>query len=82
MGGMKPEKLNKIDSSQVTGQSKWVMPYVSQAQAGYFHTNPEKVGGAKVVKHWDEATKGKHLPKRVSPYKVANRKFKKKTLKK
>ena len=39
-------------------------PYKSQAQAGFFHTNPEKVGGAKVVKEFDQATKGKHLPKR------------------
>ena len=47
------------------------MPYKSQAQAGFFHTNPEKVGGAKVVKEWDKATKGKHLPKRKSKDKSA-----------
>lgn len=41
------------------------MPYDSQAQAGFFHEHPEKVGGAKVVKEWDAATKGKHPPKRV-----------------
>ena len=41
------------------------MPYLSQKQEGFFHTNPEKVGGAKVVKEWDAATKGKHLTKRV-----------------
>lgn len=40
-------------------------PYVSQAQAGFFHTNPQKVGGKAVVKEWDQATKGKHLPKTV-----------------
>jgi hypothetical protein len=51
------------------------MPYASQAQAGFFHTNPEKVGGAKVVKEFDRATKGKHLPKRVSAYKQAAKKF-------
>jgi len=43
------------------------MPYVSQAQAGFFHTNPEKVGGSAVVKEFDEATKGKKLPKRKHP---------------
>jgi hypothetical protein len=41
------------------------MPYKSQAQAGYFHEHPEKVGGAKVVAEWDAATKGNKLPKRV-----------------
>jgi hypothetical protein len=40
------------------------MPYESQAQAGFFHEHPEKVGGEKVVKEWDAATKGKHLPER------------------
>jgi hypothetical protein len=40
--------------------------YKSQAQAGFFHTNPEKVGGDKVVKEFDQATKGRHLPKRAS----------------
>jgi len=39
--------------------------YASQAQAGYFHTNPDKVGGEKVVKEFDKATKGHHLPKRA-----------------
>lgn len=37
-------------------------PYKSLAQAGYFHEHPEKVGGMKVVKEWDQATKGMHLP--------------------
>lgn len=50
-------------------------PYASQAQAGYFHTHPEKVGGMKVVKEFDRATKGKHLPKKVSAYKAAQKKF-------
>lgn len=40
------------------------MPYKSKAQAGYFHTNPEKVGGAKVVAEFDKASKGLKLPKR------------------
>lgn len=40
------------------------MPYKSQAQAGYFHTH-EKELGKKVVKEFDEATKGKHLVERV-----------------
>lgn len=42
------------------------MPYKSQKQAGFFHTNPEKVGGMKVVEEWDKATKGKKLPKKAA----------------
>lgn len=38
------------------------MPYKSKAQRGYFHANPEKVGGKKVVEEWDKASKGKKLP--------------------
>lgn len=41
------------------------MPYKSQKQAGFFHTNPDLVGGAKVVAEWDKATAGKKLPKRA-----------------
>lgn len=37
-------------------------PFASQAQAGYMHTHPE-VLGAKGLKEWDNATRGKHLPK-------------------
>lgn len=54
------------------------MPYKSTAQAAYFHLHPDKVGGAKVVAEWDKATKGKKLPKHVSAYKQAQKKFKKK----
>jgi hypothetical protein len=40
------------------------MPFVSQAQAGYLHAHPEILGEAG-LKEWDEATRGKHLPKHV-----------------
>ena len=39
-------------------------PFASQAQAGYMHTHPE-VLGAPALKEWDDATKGRSLPKRV-----------------
>jgi hypothetical protein len=38
------------------------MPYKSQKQAGYFHTHEKEIG-KNIVKEWDEATKGKKLPK-------------------
>lgn len=42
------------------------MPYVSQAQAGYFHTHKRQLEAKGVdVGEWDKATKGHHLPKRV-----------------
>ena len=43
------------------------MPYVSQAQQGYFHAHKaelEKMGVN--VDEWDKATKGKKLPYKVS----------------
>lgn len=40
------------------------MPYVSQRQAGYFHTRVNEIG-AKTVKEFDKASKGKKLPKRA-----------------
>jgi hypothetical protein len=40
------------------------MPYKSEAQRGYFHAH-EKELGAKTVKHWDKASKGKKLPAKV-----------------
>ena len=42
------------------------MPYKSEAQRKKFHAL-EKEGkiSAKTVKHWDKASKGKKLPKRV-----------------
>jgi len=43
------------------------MPFESLAQEGFAHEHPEKFGGAEVVKEFDEATKGKKLPKRKHP---------------
>ena len=43
------------------------MPYESLAQEGFAHEHPEKFGGAAVVKEFDQATKGKKLPKRKHP---------------
>jgi hypothetical protein len=45
------------------------MPFVSQAQAGYLHSHPEILGKT-ALKEWDEATKGKKLPKRKSMYRA------------
>lgn len=46
------------------------MPYVSQAQAGYFHTHKAQLEKQGVdVGEWDAATKGKHLPKRAPAHK-------------
>lgn len=46
------------------------MPFVSQAQAGYFHTHRKRLQREGVdVDEWDAATKGKSLPRRVSPKK-------------
>lgn len=43
------------------------MPYVSQAQAGYFHAHRKQLEKQGVdVGEWDAATKGKSLPKRVA----------------
>lgn len=43
------------------------MPYKSQAQAGYFHTHAKQLAKQGVdVSEWDQATKGKHLPKRAA----------------
>jgi hypothetical protein len=45
------------------------MPYVSQAQAGYFHTHEKELKKQGVdVGEWDAATKGKHLPKRAKKF--------------
>lgn len=52
----------------IKGESK--MPYKSKAQQGFFHAHPEKVGGEKVVKEWDKASKGeKNLPDHVKRHK-------------
>jgi hypothetical protein len=39
-------------------------PFASQAQAGYMHSHPEILGKER-LKEWDNATRGKHLPKHV-----------------
>lgn len=39
-------------------------PFASQAQAGYLHAQPEKLGAAKLTE-FDRASKGLKLPKRV-----------------
>lgn len=43
-------------------------PYVSEAQRKWAHTEAGKkaLGGKKAVAHWDKASKGKKLPKKVS----------------
>jgi hypothetical protein len=44
------------------------MPFLSEAQRRWGHTaeGEKALGGAAKVAEWDEATKGKHIPKRVS----------------
>jgi len=45
------------------------MPYVSQAQAGFFHTHKKQLEAQGVdVGEWDKATKGKTLPKRAKKF--------------
>jgi hypothetical protein len=39
-------------------------PFASLAQAGYMHSHPEILGASR-LKEWDNATRGKHLPKHV-----------------
>lgn len=49
------------------------MPYVSKAQAGWFHTHVKQLG-ASVVKKWDKASKGEHdLPEHVAHQKEADK---------
>jgi hypothetical protein len=44
------------------------MPYKSQAQAAFFNKNRKKLEKQGVnVDEWDEASKGKKLPKHVKP---------------
>jgi hypothetical protein len=45
-----------------------LMPFKSQAQAGYMHSHPE-ILGKKGLAEWDAATKGKKLPKRAKKVK-------------
>ena len=47
------------------------MPYKSRAQEAWAHTENgmKALGGEDAVKEWDEASKGKKLPKRAKePY--------------
>jgi hypothetical protein len=54
------------------------MPYVSQAQAGYFHTHKKELESQGVdVGEWDQASKGKSLPKRAKKFNYASKKKKK-----
>ena len=43
------------------------MPFESQAQAAFLEHHPEKIGGEAALKEWEQATKGKKLPKRKHP---------------
>lgn len=44
------------------------MPYVSVAQRGYFHAHRKELEKKGVnVSEWDEASKGKKLPKHKKP---------------
>jgi hypothetical protein len=40
------------------------MPFVSAAQRGFMHANPE-VLGKKGLAEWDAASKGQHVPEHV-----------------
>lgn len=48
------------------------MPYRSLAQEGLFHSKNSPVS-KKVVKEFDKATKGMHLPKKAKAKKKAKR---------
>jgi hypothetical protein len=45
------------------------MPFASQAQAAFLEHHPEKIGGESALKEWEDATRGKKLPKRKHPKK-------------
>lgn len=49
------------------------MSFESQAQAGFLEHHPEKIGGKAALKEWEQATKGKKLPKRKHPKPVRMR---------
>lgn len=40
------------------------MPFASKAQQRFLHAHPEKVGGKKKLKEWDQATDFSNLPER------------------
>ena len=42
------------------------MPFRSQAQAAFLEHHPEKIGGKAALAEWENATKGKKLPKRAT----------------
>lgn len=42
------------------------MPYKSKAQEAYFNANKEEIGES-TVDEYNEASKGKELPERLSP---------------
>ena len=44
-------------------------PFASLAQAGYMHSHPN-ILGAKGLKEWDAASKGRKLPKHVKKVKA------------
>jgi hypothetical protein len=48
----------------MTGSKVPKNPFASLAQAGYMHTHPD-ILGKEGLKEWDNATKGKTLPKHV-----------------
>jgi hypothetical protein len=52
------------------------MPYVSEAQRGFFHANKEKLEKQGVnVSEWDRASAGKKLPARKSKKPKVNSKL-------
>ena len=51
-------------------------PFASQLQQRFLHAHPEKVGGTKKLKEWDNSTDFSNLPKRSKQ--AGNRKGKKK----
>lgn len=55
-------------TERVLGEKPLMKPYVSEAQRRWAHTanGKEALGGNAGVHEWDEATKGKKLPERVS----------------
>lgn len=55
-------------SEDIVGKKPLMKPYVSEAQRRWAHTSSgkEALGGESGVHEWDEATKGKKLPERVS----------------
>jgi len=40
------------------------MPFQSKAQQRFLHAHPDKVGGAKKLKEWDQATDFSKIPER------------------